>query len=117
MTDIRNTSGLKPVGHAILIRPYEVQEYTAGGIMLPNSVRVKDQIAEQKAVIIEIGRCAWRNEPEARAKVGDKVLFSKWAGYQAVGPADGDTYRIVNDADIFTIITAEEKIVQKGETE
>lgn len=107
MSEVNNTSGLKPVGRAVLVKPYLVEERTAGGLILPDQVRNKDQLAEQRAVLIEVGPCAWRDEPVPRAKPGDKILFSKWAGYQAVGPADDEVYRIVNDSDIFTIITKE----------
>jgi chaperonin GroES len=108
MTEVKNSSGLSPKGRAVLVKPYEVEEYTAGGIVLPPQVRQRDQLAEQKAVVVAIGAVAWAGEPEPRAKVGDHILFSKWAGYQCVGPADGDTYRVVNDSDIFMTITTPE---------
>lgn len=113
MSEIQNTSGLKPVGRAVLLQPYGVEEYTAGGIVLPASVRQKDQLAEQRAVVVEIGAVAWAGEPTPRAKVGDRVMCSKWSGYQTVGPADGEQYRVVNDNDIFMVITADEKMAPK----
>lgn len=102
---IANTSGLKPVGRAVLVRPYVIEERTTGGIILPTETVKRDQLAEQRAVIIAIGSEAWRGEKEPRAAIGDRILFAKWAGYQAIGPADAGTYRIVNDTDIFTVIT------------
>ena len=39
--------------------------------------------------------------------IGDRILFAKWAGYQATGPGDGQLYRVVNDSDIFMQITKE----------
>lgn len=107
MSNVENTSGLKPVGRAVLVKPYMVEERTAGGLILPEQVRNKDQLAEQRAVLVEAGEHAWRDEPTPRARPGDRILFSKWAGYQAIGPADDQVYRIVNDSDIFTIITKE----------
>ena len=104
---MKNMSGLQPLGRAVLVKPYVVEEKTSGGIILPNDVRTKDQLAEQKAVVVEIGKFAWSEEPEPRAKIGDKILFSKWAGYQAVGVADGEVYRVVNDSDIFMKIIEE----------
>ena len=110
----KNTSGLKPLGRAVLMQPYGVEEKTAGGLYLPETVRVKDQLAEQRAVVIEIGPNAWPGEP-ARCKVGDKILFSKWAGHQCVGPDDGETYRVVNDNDIFMQITSEAVVSTSAE--
>jgi len=103
---MKNTSGLKPLGRAVLMQPYGVEEKTQGGLFLPESVRVKDQLAEQRAVVVEIGPNAWPGEPP-RCKVGDKILFSKWAGHQCTGPDDGQVYRVVNDNDIFMQITSE----------
>lgn len=93
----------------MLLEPYEVQEKTAGGLLLPPSVRAKDQIAEQKAVVVAVGTGPWEDSNPPRAAVGDKVLFSKWAGYMAVGPADGKEYRVVNNTDVFMKITGEKE--------
>ena len=109
MSDIANLSGLKPLGRAVLVKPYQVEEKTAGGILLPDQVRTKDQLAEQKAIVVEVGPWCWRDEPAPRAQPGDKILFSKWAGYQAIGTADGEVYRVVNDSDIFMAITSEKE--------
>lgn len=102
-----NTSGLKPLGRAVLVKPYLVEDKTAGGLILPRDTVRKDQLAEQRAIVIELGPEVWRDERAPRAKPGDKILFSKWAGYQAEGPFDGEVYRVVNDADIFMAITQE----------
>ena len=103
-----NTSGLEPLGRAVLVKPYVTEKKTSGGIILTDATVNKDQLAEQKAVVVEVGPHAWSDEPTARAKAGDKILFSKWAGYSAQGPADGAMYRVVNDRDIFMRITHEE---------
>jgi len=110
----RNSSGVSPRGRAVLVRPYLVEERTGGGLILPQEVIRKDQLAEQRAVVVEIGPLAWKQEKpwwnpwaEGRAQVGDRVLFSKWAGYQFTGTEDGQTYRVVNDSDIFMRIDKE----------
>lgn len=105
--EIVNTSGLKPLGRAVIVKPYQIEERTSGGIVLPDSVRNKDQLAEQKATVVEVGPYCWKDEPEPRAIPGDRILFSKWAGYQFVGTDDGEVYRVVNDSDIFMQITKE----------
>jgi len=110
---LKNTSGLKPLGASVLLKPYEVETVTKGGIVLPGQVRERDQLAEQRAVVVEIGPVAWDDEP-ARAKIGDKILFSKHAGYVAVGTADGQKYRIVNARDIFCQITEEKDDADAG---
>ena len=105
MQAIENTSGLKPLGRAVLVRPYE-PERKGSLIELPDTISARTAMVEQRAVIIEIGENAWPDEPK-RADVGDLVLISKMAGYMAVGTDDGKQYRIINDRDIFAAITKE----------
>ncbi len=102
-----NQSGLKPCGRAILIAPY-TPERKEGLIIIPDDVQGRDQMIEQRAVIVDIGPHAWHDEPSPRAKIGDKVLVSAYAGYMAKGTADGLQYRFVNDRDIFALIEVEQ---------
>lgn len=101
-----NKSGLKPLGRAVLVKPY-TPERKGGSIVLPDFVEAQESSIEQRAVIVEIGPCAWHDEPAPRAKVGDKVLVSKFAGHLARGTADNEQYRFVNDRDIFAAIEVE----------
>lgn len=100
-TEKLNKSGVHPLGHAVLLKTYEL---TKGRIELPQSVREALTMAEQRAVVVEIGPMAWFDETNKgappRAQVGDKVLFAKHSGYGILGD-DGVTYRCVNDRDIF----------------
>lgn len=101
-----NTSGLKPLGRAILVEHYE-PEREGALIQLPDNVQGRMLMAEQRAVVIEIGPSCWPDEPP-RCAVGDRVLVSKMAGYMARGTADGKQYRIINDRDVFAQIVVEE---------
>ena len=105
MTTPINTSGVKPLGRAVLVEYYE-PERKESVIVIPESVRKTDVLVEQRAVVLEVGPCAWQDEP-ARAKPGDRVLIAKYSGYACKGPADGKYYRIISDQDIFAAITAE----------
>jgi co-chaperonin GroES (HSP10) len=101
-----NTSGLMPLGRAVMIKPYE-PEIAAGLIQLPDSVKATGLMLEQRAIVVAVGECAWDDEKVPRAKPGDKVIVTKFAGYMAVGPKDGLQYRLVNDRDIFARMTEE----------
>ena len=101
-----NNSGLKPLGVAVLIKPYEPDRKGAL-IEIPETVREKTAMVETRAIVVDIGPAAWHDEPQPRAKVGDRVLVTKFAGFQALGPEDGQIYRIVNDRDIFCAITSD----------
>src|ERR1035437_7760896 len=100
---MNNPSGLIPLGHAVLIQPYE-PEIRQGLIQLPDSVRMTTTMLEQRATVIAVGDCAWDDEKSPRAKPGDKVIVTKFAGYMAQGPLDNVQYRLVNDRDIFARI-------------
>lgn len=102
-----NNSGLFPLGRAVLIRPYTPERHT-GLIQLPKDVESRSQMLEQRAQVVAIGPSAWHDEPQPRAKVGDKVLVSKFSGYMAEGTLDGEQYRFVNDRDIFAAIVDSE---------
>lgn len=107
MTTVTNGSGLEPLGRAVLVKHY-TPEREGCLIELPDSVEGRTLMVEQRAVVIAIGPACWPDEPP-RAKVGDKVLVSKMAGYQAKGTKDGRFYRLINDRDIFAKIVAEEE--------
>jgi co-chaperonin GroES (HSP10) len=103
---MENKSGLKPLGRAVLVQHYDPAKKKSV-IVMPDSVADRTLLVEQRAIVVEIGDHCWPDEPP-RAKIGDKVLISKLAGYMAIGPADGERYRLVNDRDIFARITHEE---------
>lgn len=103
---MQNNSGVKPLGRAVLVKPY-TPERREGLIVLPETALERDQMIEQRAVVVEIGPHAWCDEPSPRAKAGDKVLVSKFAGYMVRGTADNEQYRLINDRDIFASIEVE----------
>lgn len=101
-----NESGLKPLGRAVLIKPYE-PEKVSSVIVMPDSVQENHAMLEQRAIVVEVGPNCWPDEPQPRAKVGDKVLVARFAGFMAKGTKDGLQYRFVNDRDIFAAIEVE----------
>ncbi|MDX2059931.1 MAG: hypothetical protein SFV24_19130 [Gemmatimonadales bacterium] len=105
---MENKSGLRPLGHAVLVKPYE-PEIKKSTIVIPETVRERTAMVETRAVVLDIGPEAWKGESVPRATVGDKVLISKFAGVIVKGTADGDTYRMVNDLDIYCKIEQEEE--------
>lgn len=104
-----NESGLKPLGVAVLIRSY-TPERVGSRIIIPEIVKEKAAMVDNRAVVVDVGPSAWHDEPSPRAKIGDRVLVTKFAGFMAHGPSDGKLYRLVNDRDIFCAITSEEVV-------
>lgn len=95
-----NTSGLHPVGRAILVEVVE-SEFKTSIIAIPDHVKARTTMVESTARVIEIGSEAWKDEAAPRAKVGDKVYITKFAGYIPESSKDGKNYRLINDRDIF----------------
>ena len=103
---MENQSGLEPLGVAVLIKTYE-PERKGAQIVLPESVQGRMAMVDSRAIVVAVGPSAWHDEPVPRAKVGDKVLVTKFAGFMAKGPQDGEMYRLVNDRDLFCAIVHE----------
>ena len=103
---MENTSGLAPRGRAVLIQPYE-PEKKKSLIELPPDVAGRSVMMEQRAIVVAVGNEAWADESEPRAKPGDKVFVTKFAGMMVQGTLDGEQYRLVNDRDIFCKIVKE----------
>jgi co-chaperonin GroES (HSP10) len=101
-----NQSGLRPLGRAVLCRPYE-PEFNRSKIVIPETVRERSLMNETRATVLDIGPEAWAGGL-SRAKIGDKVLISKWAGVIVHGTLDGQPYRMCNDEDIFCAIESED---------
>lgn len=107
-SNLSNPSGLRPRGHAVLVKPYEDPRTKSSLIAIPDHVKATHLLLEQMATVIEVGGEAWRDEKQPRAAVGEVVLISQYAGHMATGPLDGEQYRMVNARDIFAVIEGKE---------
>lgn len=95
-----NPSGLSPLGHAVLVRTYE-PEVRSGLIQIPDHVKANMQSVEQRCVVLAVGPECWKEESAPRAVPGDRVLVTRYAGFVTNQTKDGQSYRLVNDRDIF----------------
>lgn len=91
---------IKPLGDRIVIKVSEGDMKTASGIVLPDTAKEKPQKGEVVAVgsgkVLDNGQ---KVAPEV--KVGDKIIFSKYAGTEI--KVDGIDYLIVRESDILAI--------------
>lgn len=99
-----NNSGIQPVEYKVLIRPKKVEEKTVGGIIIPESTKEKSKYATVEGELIAVGTIAF-SDPDwlDRPKVGDTVLYDKYAGVTIKGK-DGEDYRLINDKEIGAVI-------------
>jgi chaperonin GroES len=87
---------IKPLADRVLIEPLEAETTTASGIIIPDNAKEKPQ----KGTVIAVGK-GTKDEPMT-VKVGDTVLFGKYAGTELV--LEGTEYLIMREADILAII-------------
>ena len=91
---------VKPLGDRVVIKNMESEETTKSGIVLPGSAKEKPQVAEVTAV--GPGGMVDGKEVTMNVKVGDKVIFSKYAGTEI--KIDGEELIIVRQNDILAIV-------------
>jgi chaperonin GroES len=91
---------IKPLADRVVIKMVEAEETTKSGIILAGSAKEKPQMAEVLAV--GPGGVVDGKEIKMEVKVGDKVLFSKYAGTEV--KLDGENYIIVRQSDILAVV-------------
>src|SRR5437870_11921400 len=98
---------LKPLGDRVVVKPVEKEEKTKSGIVLPDTAKEKPQEGIVEAVgtgrILDNG-----TKIPMELKVGDKVLYAKYAGNEF--KLDEIDYLIVSEKDV----RSEERRVGKG---
>ena len=87
---------LKPLFDKVVIKAIESEEKTASGIVLPGSAQEKPQLAE----IIAVG--PGTDDTKMVVKVGDKVVYSKYAGSEF--KLDNKDVVIIRQTDILAIV-------------
>lgn len=106
-----NTSGIHPSGHRILILPRELEEKTQSGIILStSSQKEREDMSNTTGIVIEMGEGCYEEDSHPWCKVGDKVVFAKYAGLLYMGK-DGKKYRIINDDNIVATLDADVELV------
>ena len=107
-----NVSGITPLLNRVLLKPLFVVNKSAGGIILAtDEMSEREQMANTTGEVVAIGDLAFQGEYEAPPfKVGDKIIFAKYAGLMYVGK-DGNKYRMINDDDITGILDADMDVV------
>lgn len=102
-----NTSGINPTGHMVVVKMEKAEEKTAGGIIIPDKVRDRDDLGSCKGVMVAAGPTAgdfadWP-EGEAFLPVGARVLLKKYAGVEVKGN-DGMDYRVCEDKEVLAAL-------------
>ena len=91
---------MKPLGDRVVIKNMEAEETTKGGIILTAAAKEKPQMAE--VIAVGPGGIVDGKEVKMQVSVGEKVIYSKYAGTEV--KMDGVEYIIVKQSDILAIV-------------
>ena len=90
---------LRPLGDRLVIKKVKPEEKTKSGIVLPDSAKEAPLIAE----VVAIGEAISENkENKAGLKIGDRVIFSEYAGTEV--DLEGDKVTILKLEDILAVV-------------
>jgi chaperonin GroES len=87
---------IKPLADRVLVEPQAAEEKTASGIIIPDSAKEKPQ----RGIIVSAG--PGTKDEKMEVKVGDVVLYGKYAGTELT--VDGKDYLIMRQSDILAVI-------------
>ncbi len=89
---------LKPLADRILVKPLFTEDKTKSGIYIPDTA--KEQRAEGEVIALGTGLKEGKKY-EFSVKVGDKVVFEKWADDIKI---EGKEYKIMEESKVLGIL-------------
>ncbi|HEA20241.1 hypothetical protein LCGC14_1772620 [marine sediment metagenome] len=87
---------IKPLADRVLIEPMAAETKTASGIYIPDTAKEKPQ----QGMIVAVG--PGTKDDKVTVKVGDKVLYGKYAGTEL--KLEGNDYLMMRESDVLAII-------------
>ena len=87
---------IRPLADRVIIEPSAAETKTASGIIIPDTAQEKPQ----EGIVVAAGN--GKVDEPMTVKVGDKVLYGKYAGTEF--KFEGADYLIMREADILAII-------------
>ena len=87
---------VKPLADRVLVEPKEAETKTASGLFIPDTAKEKPQAG----IVVAVGP-GKKDEP-MELKVGDKVLYGKYAGTEL--NVDGKIYIMMRQSDVMAVV-------------
>ncbi|MBD2540595.1 co-chaperone GroES [Coleofasciculus sp. FACHB-SPT36] len=97
-----SVSTVKPLGDRVFVKVSAAEEKTAGGILLPDNAKEKPQVGE----VVAVGpgkRDDKGTRVELEVSVGNKVLYSKYAGTDI--KLGTEEYVLLSEKDILAVVS------------
>lgn len=91
---------IRPLFDRVVIKSCEVEETTKSGLILTGNAKEKPQMAE--VIAVGPGVVVDGKDVTMSVNVGDKVIYSKYAGNEV--KLDGEEYIIVRQSDILAVV-------------
>ena len=91
---------VKPLGDRVVIKNVEAEETTKSGLILTSAAKEKPQMAE--VIAVGPGGMVDGKEIKMEVKVGQKVIYSQYAGTEV--KLDGEEFTIVRQMDILAVV-------------
>ena len=93
---------LKPLADRVILKQFKAEEKTKSGLILAASAQEKPEVAE--VIAGGPGGLVDGKEVKMEVKVGDQVIYSKYAGTDV--KLDDEEYIVVKQSDILAVIEA-----------
>lgn len=87
---------IKPLADRVLVKPAAAEEKTVAGIIIPDTAKEKPL----KGDVLAVGNGT--KDEEMALKVGDTVLYGKYAGNEV--ELDGEKYLIMRQSDVLAVL-------------
>ncbi len=91
---------IRPLFDRVVIKSCEVEETTKSGLILTGNAKEKPQMAE--VIAVGPGGVVDGKDVTMSVNVGDKVIYSKYAGNEV--KLDGEEYIIIRQSDILAVV-------------
>lgn len=91
---------IRPLADRVVIKASPVEEKTKSGIIMPDNAKEKPQ--EGEIVAVGPGRVEKGERLPLEVKVGDRIIYSKYAGTEV--KYDGQEYLLLKESDILAVI-------------
>ena len=92
---------IRPLDDRVVVEPFEAEERTRGGIVLPDTAREKPQ--QGKVIAAGPGKLLEKTGERGKMslKVGDAIFYGKYSGTEI--ELEGDKYVILRESDVLAI--------------
>ena len=94
-------ASITPIGDRVVVKPEAAEEKTSSGLFIPDTAKEKPQ----RGTVVAVGTGRYENgtKIDMTVKVGDTVLYGKYAGSEV--QLDGEDLMMMRESDIFGVLS------------